>query len=153
MLQQEEFKFQLTKSLNYQDEMGDHNTDELLLKAPVGRHEAYVCKLQQGLMKSVMAAQALAQSNSKLEDKTIDNSEKADPSIEDTAYGFLSGLRAGSQDLMAFKKVFYSLLLDGICLIEGGTKQINITRTLLDKLSLNDKDKLLGEYLANFIQL
>lgn len=148
MYSKEEFTFKLSKPLNYQDTQSDQDANELVLKAPIGEHEKYVCKLQQQLMQAMFKVRKLVGTENEAQSKDKDSLDEDDQVKKDMV---LMALQAGCEDLYEFKCTFYKMICKGLCYIDGPNEKTKITPDLLGDLSLPDKDKLVGEYVANFI--
>ena len=165
----EEIVFKLKSKLEYQSG-GVHYTKELLLRAPIAKHDRHVRKIQQLLTQcQLKTAQSLSGEamkvqleNAKLEDtasaeaqekpgsKKIDEKKE----IEDQAEGFLTALKGGSQGtdkLFNNIEIFYDLFCDEICFIKGPNGDVPITRDLLNEIHFLERDQMVGEYIANFI--
>lgn len=142
----EEVVFELSNELIYQSG-GDQITSELMISAPIGKHERYVCQLQQKLMRAMLEVSKSVQSSNQ-KDSSADSQDGGM-----TKESVLIALRGGCEDLFGFKQTFYKMICEGLCYINGPSGKVNMTLTLLGDLSLSDKDNLVGEYIANFIQL
>ena len=153
MIIQEKFIFKLSSELEYQDKNGNNTTDEITLKAPVSKHEEAVCKLQQAVMKSMLVLMKIsgADKNKPDTENEIINPQEEDK--EKTADSYIHALKAGCDNLYELKQVFYNMISNDLAYIAGSSGDERLTKTLIGDLSLSDKDKLLGQYLANFIPL
>lgn len=153
MYSKEEFTFKLSKPLNYQDTQSDQDTNELVLKAPIGKHEKYVCKLQQQLMQAMFKVRKLVGTENEAQSKDKDSLDEDDQVKKDMVLMALQAGCDGENGFYEFKCTFYKMICfeDGLCYIDGPNEKTKITLTLLKDLSLPDKDKLVGEYVANFI--
>ena len=156
----EEFVFTLSNDLNYQDSSGDNHTNELICKAPVSKHEKTVSDLQQLLAKAMMEAQKLvskeqleiaAEEAKKIKENKDDLPDATEESIQENAESVLMAIKASSVDFFAYKNLVYDLLCNDLCFMRGNDSSSRMTKTLLIDMSLQDKDKLVGEYSANFI--
>lgn len=146
----EEFVFNLSTDLNYQDSTGDCFTRELLLKAPIGKHEKSVCDLQQMLSKAMLSAQSLI-NKAKVNNDTPESENDIDLTVEEKSEFILTCLRASDISFYDYKYCLYKMITNDLCFIRAKEKDIRVTMTLINDLSLNDKDKLVGDYSANFI--
>jgi len=148
MLMREQIIFELKSELKYQAQ-GEHETKELILKAPIAKHERYVRPIQQ------LITQALLSVESKLSHRTPPEKEEEDPSkeasLEEKGTTFLNILQGGSENYMESLEKFYSLFCDGICCITTPSGEISLTRDLLKDIPFLEKDRMIGVYIANFI--
>ena len=60
----------------------------------------------------------------------------------------LTLLQMGSIDYADYVDIFVNLLTSGICKVEGETE---ITSHMVEKISFEDLERLMGEYFVNFI--
>lgn len=154
MLMPEEFVFTLSSDLAYMGSSGDSTTRELICKAPVSKHEKTVSDLQQMLAKAMMDAakslsrEQLAEAGKK--DKEELTTAQKEPEKMDAA-AILMSVKSSSIDFFAYKNLVYDLLCSDLCFMKGNDSNSVMTKTLLSEMSLQDKDKLVGEYSANFI--
>lgn len=135
----DEFEFELSTKIKFQSPAGEEESNILLLKSPLAKHERTLTKLQQKFVKAIIDAgrkNASNQSSKKTEQKT--------PSATEV----IIVLQQSDLDYYDFKEDFYSMILNGLCFIGDGIK---VTKDLLSNVSFDDKDKLLGEYFANFM--
>lgn len=149
MLYKEEIVFALTKEVSYQDESGDHMASELILKAPTGKQEKATAVLQQKLMKAAMTCNKLM--NIEADESTESPNAGDEPSLEAQCAYILTALKVSSDDYFDYKCCLYRMLSNGLGFIEGSTSKVKLTQTIIDEISLKDKDRLVGEYTANFI--
>lgn len=148
MFYKEEFVFELKDELEYQSG-GDQKTKELVMKAPTGRHERFVCKLQQQLTKAMFNTRKLVSIEGEAKVETPEVSEEEEEQAKKDFV--LMALQAGCDDLYDFKQTLYKMLCDGLCYINGPVERVKLTMALLSDIPLRDKDRLVGDYVANFI--
>lgn len=139
-----EFEFILNEEIEYQVEGDIKKTNKLLLKAPanINRRETY--KLRQDLLKGMREAADFGN------EQNQDQNQKLNKSSQDDldASTVLAGLFMSSIDMTEYIETFEQLLLEECCFVDG---KVKLTELLLKKISTDDLELLLGEYVANFI--
>lgn len=160
MLMPEEFIFTLSTDLDYTDSSGNATTRELICKAPVSKHEKTASDLQQMLAKAMMDAAKLlsneqiavaAEAEKKAKEKKGELTAAPEEPEKMDAGAILMSIKSSSIDFFAYKNLVYDLLCSDLCFMKDNDSNNPMTRTLLSDMSLQDKDKLVGEYSANFI--
>ena len=147
----DEFEFELSNKIKYQSPRGEEESNILLLKPPLPKHERTVTKLQQKFARVVAES---ARKNREYESRNQSTKEKDQnvPASEDKKSPAPSEviivLQQSDIDFYDFKEDFYGMISNGLCFIGDNVKA---TKDLLNKMSFDDKDKLLGEYFVNFM--
>ncbi len=132
------FEFSLSESISYHNKGESQEGHSLTLTAPTVKARKKAAKLKQGVMRAVSSLQGDA--NIKPEDKK----SKEDIKPEE----ILALIQMSSIEYDEYMDIFIDLLCKGICKIED---EIEMTAQLADKMSFEDTEKLMGEYLINFI--
>ena len=134
-----ELTYQLTTPVRYARDGGMHEGEFLLLGAPSSRHRKWCAPLKQAFMQAI-----------------LQHSEGRDP---EAAEGAKQAEDFSAQEIMAFlagSAVDYSEVLNaagqllcqkGICRVDG---EVNMTPALLDELSMDDLEEVVGTYLRGF---
>lgn len=134
-----EFTFTLTSPLQYHDSGKLEDGYELILKAPSNKNRIESAKLKQGFfraMKGLSDTRGNVQSESEsASDSVISGSE------------VMSVIMMSSVDLAEYQENFRVLLISGVCSVKG----IKLTSPMFDSLSDSDTERLMGEYIANFL--
>jgi hypothetical protein len=134
-----EFDFVLNVPIDYTSKSGTiESAKQIALSAPTVAQDALRIKLKQGFTQSLFA---LSQSAKPSESKSDDG----DPDGE----SIIMLLYASNLDLVAYKNTFKELVISGA----GTVGDMPITAAIYDRIDPNDADRLLGEYLANFMKL
>ena len=139
-----EFTFTLLDPIK----VGEKNLNTLRLCAPKACHKAFTAKLQQGVVTSLKEA-ADNEINSKQEKVSSDVVAAPAQGLGDTYVMTLLAVKnAGDNFFSDFCKNFISLLLQpDICFL-GDHK---LGSGWLDRMSNDDFDKVMGEYIAHFL--
>ena len=130
---------QLTTPLKYSANGGFEEANELILKAPSNKHRRQANELKQGFFRALKGS-ADASGNVETTANASDH--------ETTGDEIVTALMMSDIDYCKYIETFRELLINGICYV---TETEKLTSPLFDKLSLDDTDTLLGEYLANFL--
>lgn len=152
----EEFTFELSSPLKYQCATGEDETTTILLKAPAFKNEKTVSKLRQKCGRAFLSArkqfgndqnseeikEAVEQRKALQANKDPDSADQMDPAE------LIMFLQISEDDFYTIQEAFYGLLLNGIGFIP---ENIKLTQSLINKISLDDKERMLGEYFVNFI--
>jgi len=143
-----EFEFILNEELDYSDSGDAKKTKRLILRAPANIHRNETFRLRQGLLKGMTEAQARLKSSTT--EEITNNNQNQTNEIDDEidGQGILTGLFMSDIDMVEYMALFERLLLNGCCIVDG---KINLTDGILKKISIDDEERLLGEYIANFI--
>lgn len=115
---------------------------EMILKAPSNKQRNESAKLKQGFFRAVEEMQG--RSSDKIESKETINTSSDDDLTGDK---IIPVLFMSKIDINAYQENFRVLLLNDICTI-GGTK---LTSPIFDSISDADTERLMGEYIANFL--
>lgn len=135
------FDFTLSEPIDYQAKGENTKASMLELSAPAVNNRKKVAKMKQGFMRVVNELpDSVKKEAGELQEK--DKDEKATPGE------ILSLLQMGSIDYADYIDIFVSLLTSGTCRVEG---EVAITSHMVDKISFEDIEKLMGEYFVNFI--
>ena len=151
MKMREEITFDLSKKLEYQKD-GNQKTQKLHLRAPTTKHERFVCEIKQAYSRATLMSLKLmggAQNTNNVDDGSSEVREAEDSGPDLQAFWMV--MEAGCEDLFKFKSTFYKMLCEGLCYIDGDTGKANMTTSLIDDMSLSDKDTMIGLYFENFI--
>lgn len=130
---------QLTTPLKYSTDGGFKDANELVLKAPSNKHRRQANELKQGFFQALKGS---ADTSGTVE-TTADASDH-----ETTGDEIIAALMMSDIDYCKYVETFRELLLNDVCYV---TDDVKLTNPLFDKLSLDDTDTLLGEYLTNFL--
>jgi len=135
-----EMDFLLSQSVDYTTKDGTiESANQLALMAPTCAQDALRIKLKQGLTRSMFE---LSQSAKVSEPKEGDDSEPDGDAI-------IMLLYASNLDLVSYKETFKQLVTSG----SGSIGGMPITKTIFERITPDDSDRMLGEYLANFFKL
>ncbi len=134
-----EIIIQLTTPLQYSVNGQFEDSHELILKAPSANRRRQCNELRQGFMKGMMGM-----SNNSSDVKKADEDKKEELKPGD----IVTVLMMSDVDFGKYVETFREVLTSGACEVVEGVK---LTNPLFDKLSLQDQDTLLGEYLSNFL--
>lgn len=138
------FDFTLSEPIDYQAKGENTKSSLLELSAPSGKERKKAARLKQGFMRCINEIPDSDKQQAKeLADKK-DGTEKKETKPEE----ILALLQMGSIDYPDYLDIFVGLLTSGICKVEGDTP---ITSLIVDKISYEDLEKLMGEYFVNFI--
>jgi len=149
-MQKSEIEYCLKSPIKYAGDGGQIDGYKLILKAPSGKNIYHRALLKQQLMiafqwmesqkpKSAPDANATAKPDAKL---TEDDIKDAGDALALAIYA------APGVDINRVLGEFAQLLIEGACSVEG---EKDLTRSLFEKITLDDVDAMLGQYLANFI--
>lgn len=134
-----EFTFKLIKPIPYHDGGNSEAiAKELILKAPSNRQRRQTAKLKQGFFRALNDIQ-----NSKQ-----DSGESSDNAEEISGEAVLTIIMMSKVDFADYQDVFRELLLNDIAFITDNQK---LKSHNYDEISDTDSDKLMGEYIANFL--
>ena len=138
------FDFTLSEPIKYQKDGANTEASMLELTSPAVNNRKKVARMKQGFMRVIgeLPESAKLEAKESADKKEDDEKEKTNPRE------ILSLLQMGSIDYADYVDIFVSLLTSGICKVEGETP---ITAHMLDKVSFEDIEKLMGEYFVNFI--
>lgn len=130
-------EFQLTQPISYSSK-GEHKEGLLLfLRAPTIQENSLRLKLKQYFFRAVMTG---ADGNAEAQDD-----EFTDPTPEEV----VMLMNASQVDMTEVMKDFQQLIISGnVCMVED---EVKLTKSLSDKIDLEDLDLMLGAYLSNFI--
>lgn len=134
-----EFDIELDDAITYHKGGSEAYCKSLKLKAPANMHRDYILKLKQGFFQAIAGLpsnQGPAQAGPQDTDATITGTE------------VISILMMSKINLVEYFEVFKNLMCQGCCTLEDGTK---MTSFIWDKLDIEDSERMLGEYLANFL--
>lgn len=134
-----EIEFDLSTPIDFHSKGQVEKAYKLILKAPCNRVGRQCNQLKQGFMR---ALKGLADSSGRVE--TNASKEKA----EITANEIIEVLQMSEIDYSDYMDIFKSLITNKIAFI---TDDIALNSVMFDGLSLDDTDKMLGEYLESFL--
>ena len=132
------FDFTLSEPIDYQAKGENTKASLLELSAPAVNNRKKVAKLKQGFMRVI---NGLKNPDAKGAEGKKSN-EKVKPEE------ILALIQMGAIEYDEYMDIFVSLLVSGICKVEG---EVDITQHMVDKISFEDMERLMGEYLINFI--
>jgi len=135
-----EFEYTLKQSFDYAHKGEQYTASTLLCKCPTSKQIDKCARLKQAFYR------AAAESAESASDKQQGDRAARDSDI--TAQDVLDAICQSSVDFGEVLSVGISLISSGIVLIDGQEK---LTRGLVDKMSLDDLESLIGEYYVNFI--
>jgi hypothetical protein len=138
------FDLMLSEPIKYQSKGENTESSLLELSAPAANNRRKVAKLKQGFMRVVNEIPESA----KQQAKEIVDKKEGDKKEETSPKEILALLQMGSIDYADYIDIFVGLLTSGICKVEGETP---ITSLMVDKISCEDLERLMGEYFVNFI--
>lgn len=131
------FDFNLSGPINYHAEGTSEEGHSLTLAAPSVKARKKSAKLKQGVMRAVSSLQGNADTQS-------DKKGKEDIKGEE----ILALIQMSDIDYGEYIDTFIDLLCKGVCKIED---KVEITSNIAEDISFEDMEKLMGEYLVNFI--
>lgn len=132
-------RYHLKNSLKYAVK-GDHLSAEFVeMRPPTYRQIDKVAPLKQALMSAILDVR---------DNKTDDDGAKKgnEEKIDGATYILL--LYQGKGDIARIMSNARNLILSGVFLVDGET---SITQPILDDISVDDFEGLLGEYIVNFL--
>jgi hypothetical protein len=138
-----EFEFTLSRPIKFAHKGEVQEGIKLILNEPNNRNPHRV-RLQQAFIK---AAQSIQAKTSKVASEAVTVSETPDITGNDIYMLLLSS----DTDVSIYHNYFRDLIIDsnhGCCMIEGMEK---MNATTFDRMSPKDTDRLLGEFMENFI--
>lgn len=136
MLIQDEIEFVLDRPIDFAASGELAKGKLLILKAPSARNQKERIRLQQGFFQAISSLKNDGEAKKDAGAGEIKGSE------------ILALMLSSSVDMVAYHDDFKRLITSGVCLVEGTEP---LTVPLYDKLSLDDLDRMLGDYLAGFI--
>ena len=134
-----EFTFLLEDEIQYSKDGEFVKTKKLLLIAPSNKQRRDVIRLQQSFMQAIKSSMN-SFSDSKAKKTTGNETLKGDEII--------AMLLMSEIDICAMLDSFRDLLLSGSCLLDG---KVDFKEIHFDEISINDSQKLMGEFIANFL--
>lgn len=134
-----EIVFDLTQPIEYHAKGNVEKSYQLILKAPNNRVNRQGNQLKQGFMR---ALKSLADTSGKVE------TGKEQESKDITAEEIIEVLQMSDVDYADYIDTFKSLITNKIALVAD---DIYLTNPMFDALSIDDTDKMLGEYLESFL--
>lgn len=130
------FEFKLKNPISYQTPEGMSETKVLILNAPSTENKKYVFKLQQNFLRALRSMSSMASGNKESKEES-----------EITGQDVLSILLMSDIEFEVVADQF-AKILPYVCKVDSDVK---MTSTLVDRISIEDFQGLLGEYMANFI--
>ncbi len=134
----DKIEFNLASPIEYHDDQGGHANGQLLvLSAPSMNNDTERLKLSQAFFQAVTDGERPDQEDSK------------DSDMEIPGAAVLAILFGAKSDVKVVVDTFKTLLLaPGICMVEN---KVPMTEVLYNSMDPEDRDDLMGEYIANFI--
>jgi len=148
-MQKTKFEFKLTTPFKFSSGGTVHEAERLLLKEASNSNENFA-RMQQAFIRAIFG-------NAKKSKQAIEDSQQAAPEATEGEKPEMDGeamyllLLASDIDIIEFKKYFRAMLMDKedpLCIIEDMETMKYETYA---KMSRQDTDRLIGEYIANFI--
>ena len=141
-----QFDFELTTPIKYQKDGEFHEARVIAVKAPSKKHRKQSIRIKQGFYQAMQYHQANNASSEKAVEEARKKLEEGDETI--TGQEIMMMLYMSDVDIERFDEAFDKLLLSpGICMVDDA---VQLTTPILDELSEEDTDRLLGEYMENF---
>ena len=144
-----ELEFKLETPVAYQCDGGNHQGSLLILKAPSNKVRAHRARLKQAFMQAIAEGEDRGAKDSP---EVKDPEAQKDVIIEDDEMGgyvLMMLYAAKNINIVEIIEEFKSLLVHGkCCRVEGS---VDMTSSIFDSMDADDSDRLMGEYLANFI--
>lgn len=134
-----EIVFDLISPIEYHSKGNVEQSYQLILKAPSNRVGRQGNQLKQGFMR---ALKSLADTSGKVE------TGKDQESKDITAEEIIEVLQMSDVDYADYIDTFKSLITNKIAEVTEG---VFLTNPMFDSLSIDDTDKMLGEYLESFL--
>lgn len=153
----DEFIFELSKPLEYHKKGEIAFTNELILKAPSSNKKRFTSKLRQGYYAAQIELSSIfdkmldkGELEKRREDEEKKESSKSEEQKkEDLMETFLTCMRSTTKvDYGDYHDTFKEFLTRDIAFC---SEDIAITKTVYNDISDNDTERLLGEYMANFL--
>ena len=140
-----QIEFTLSNKLTFHNKGEVEVTDLLTLVAPCNKQIHMVSKLKQLFLRALHEA-----TKSSKEPATEKSSDESDITADQLVMGLYMSTTVEISDVM---DVFKKLLISGSCYVGTVTKdsKTELTDALYDKLDYEDTEKMLGEYLLNFL--
>lgn len=141
-----EIEFTLNDPITYQD-AGNPNVDcfQLFLVAPNSKLTRHCAILRQGFMRQILKYRDLAKI--KEEEIKVKKTQETEEKEMD-GQGMLAIIYMSDLDLDAYFGSFRAICLGGCVKTPNGKW---VTDVILDKISFKDFERMLGEFLQNFI--
>lgn len=136
-----EIVFDLTNPIEYHSKGQVEQAYKLTLKAPCNRVGRQCNQLKQGFMR---ALKSLADSTGKVDVQNTDKKE----SKEITSEEIIEVLQMSDIDYADYIDTFKSLMTNKIAMV---TDDVALNSVMFDAISIDDTDKMLGEYLESFL--
>ncbi len=134
-----EFTFQLETPIAIHEKGQITQATELLLKAPSNKQRHESAKLKQGFFR---ALKSMADAKGNVDTKSEVESETTISGAE-----VMSVIMMSNVDLSEYQENFRTLLLNDACFVNG----VKLTNPMFDSLSDSDTERLMGEYVSNFL--
>lgn len=142
-----EFEFTLSSPVSYQAEGQAQEGRLLTLTAPSNKVRAQRAKLKEAFMMAIAEA-----GEQEKEQKAVPQGDQKDTVIEEdefSEYVLMMLYSSPKVNIVDMLEEFKGLMIHGqCCTIEGSVK---MTAPIFDSMDADDCDRLLGEYMANFI--
>lgn len=139
---QSEIDFVLSSPIEYTNKGELVETNQIVLYAPTNdiKQDELKSRLRQGFVKSMFELQ-----------QKMKQTEETDAPTDGKMSGdtILMMLYASDIDIVAYKRLFRELIIAGAGKIDG----ITIGSNVYDRINTDDRDRMLGEYIAGFIPL
>jgi len=144
-----EIEFCLTTPIKYAGDGAQVDGFKLILKAPSGKNIAHRAILKQQLMIAFQWMESQKPKSAQPDSAAKPDAKLTDDDIKDVGDALALAIYAApGVDINRVLGEFAQLLIEGACSVEG---EKDLTRSLFEKISLDDVDAMLGQYLANFI--
>lgn len=137
-----EFEFLLESPIKIARAGDEDLVFRVIVKAPTARNRAHLIRLKQGFLKAAVSASKLESNQQQKE------AAKDDQAAEISADAIMALLYISDIDLPKLEEEFRLLLLTGgLQVVEG----IPTNSHMLDQISHNDFENMMGQYFVNFI--
>ena len=136
-----EFDFSLSESIVYHSgNSAECTCDTLVLKAPSNKDRKRIFKVQQMFLQATKSMMRMSEDH-------VNTPDPSDANADLDASMIVSVIMMSSVDFGDFADAVCNLLYKN-CYLDDDTK---LNETLFDKISLDDAQRLVGEYVANFL--
>jgi len=143
----DEFTFTLSKPLKAHVGSATEELDTLVISAPSNKHQKYVIQLRQGLNQAISRLTPPTEEAVQRAKSEIVNTDVKDTGFK--AEGYTQVLFSSDIDMVRYFSNFEALLVH-TCRVGGKTP---LTELLYKLILTRDTERLLGEYLHNFLPL
>jgi hypothetical protein len=135
----ESFEFYLNSPVSYHKAGEEEKSYQLTLYAPKGKHRQELIRLKQGFLKAITSLQNMStgQARAEAEEQQGIGSQE-----------IVMALMMSDVDMNKYFEDFKALLCKDVCYVDSNQK---MTEYIYNNMDLEDLERLLGEYLSNFL--